>query len=61
MKVILRDPPLVLLLMAIALDFPVNRSAPRDPQKKRGWLWRHVGRFAEWRNSVANRALRVRK
>lgn len=50
MKVILRDPPLMLLLMAIALDLPVKRAGQQPA--KQGW----VHRFLEWRNSLARRA-----
>jgi hypothetical protein len=55
-KVIVRDPPLLILLVAIALDLPVSRSAKAAPAGKRAWFSRQLSRFFEWRNSLARRA-----
>ena len=56
MKLILRNPPLIALLMAIALDLPVQRSPERRSQPKQGWFSRQIDRFWEWRESLARRA-----
>jgi hypothetical protein len=56
MKVVVHNPPLMILLMAIALDFPVNRSAERRIPGERGWLSRQVIRFLRRRDSITRRA-----
>jgi hypothetical protein len=57
-KLIVRDPPLFVLLLAIALGLPVGKCE-RAPDA-RGWPARLIDHFhrrlLQWRNSFARRA-----
>jgi hypothetical protein len=56
MRLVLRDPPLLVLLAAIALNLPVRR-VPREAWKKpEGWMSRRLARFIEWREAASNRS-----
>ena len=50
MKVVLRDPPLLLLLIAIVLDMPLRRVS--SEARSQGW----VGRLISWRDQLSRRA-----
>jgi hypothetical protein len=56
MKVVLRDPPLLVLIVAIVLDLPVQRVEGVAEKKPAGWASRRLARFVEWRDEVARRA-----
>ena len=55
MKVVLRDPPLPVLLMAIVVNIPV-RKAERAPKKAPGWATRRLTRFIEKRDELSRKA-----
>jgi len=58
MRVVLRDPPLFMLLAAIMLNLPVARvrrlAEPRS--KPAGWAFRQVERLLQWRDAFSRRA-----
>ncbi|HLH38572.1 MAG TPA: hypothetical protein VKX39_05445 [Bryobacteraceae bacterium] len=45
MKLVLRNPPLWILLPAIALDLSIQRSSERRAPRKQRWLWRQIDRL----------------
>jgi len=57
MKVVLRDPPLLLLVAAILFDLTVARGPRADNAPRRsGWAARQIDRLIEWRKTVSRRA-----
>ena len=57
MKIVLRDPPLVLLVAAIVLDLTIMRVRRADDlPRPAGWRARQIDRLIEWRNAVSRRA-----
>jgi hypothetical protein len=53
-KVVLRDPPLVVLIAAILLNLPVRKVVA--PEKPAGWMSRKLARLIEWRDQLSRRA-----
>ena len=56
MRVILRNPPLFVLLTAIVLNMPVRRRLQRIGEGEQGWASRRLARFIKWRDDLSRRA-----
>jgi len=54
MRVILRDPPLAVLMIAIVFNLPLKRVA--SGEKPAGWMSRKLARFIEWRDQLTRKA-----
>ena len=55
MKLVLRDPPLLVLLIAIALRLPVRKVVP-DRAVKPGWAARRLEQIIDRRDAACRRA-----
>ena len=56
MKIVLRNPPLLILVTAIVLDLPVRRVLKERSATAQGWAARKLLRLIEWRDDLSRRA-----
>ena len=56
MRLVWRDPPLLVLLIAILLDLPVRRVEAGAAHKRASWAARKLARLIERRDGLSRRA-----
>ena len=56
MKLVLRDPPLLVLMTAILLNLRVEKVDRQMQDRPPGWAARRLERFIAWRDHLSRRA-----